>query len=217
MKQPIEEALAKGGRMSTPIRSALLAAVFLAALHLAEPSALQADEPVAPFGIGIGAFSYDDTLKLLKTRDWPFEEYEKKQFKTVAPDAAERGRNTFLRVSPRQLNGVKGLLIFFDPERRVQAVLVNLEPGLFDPTMAQLDDKYRLVRKKLQGESFTSDHPYVLYEKDDVYVELQMYSPHRVRLLYTKKFMWENYREFLQKDYEPFRSRQNREAWMKDL
>jgi hypothetical protein len=203
--------------MPTSVRFALFITALAAAACVFSPSPTRAAETVAPFGFGIGTFRYEETLARLNEKDWPFTEYEKKQFKTVDPASDQRGKNTFLRVTPRQMTGVKGLLMFFGPERELQAVLVNLEPSIVAATMAELDDKYRIVQKKLQGESYTSDHPYVLYEKDDVYIELQMYSPHRVRLLYTEKLMWENYREFLQKDYEPFRNRQNRETWMKDL
>jgi len=194
----------------------LTAALAAAVLFTAPASAGAAGTP-APFGFGMGTFSYEETLTALRAKDWSYIEYEKKQFKTVDPEAPQRGKNTFLRVTPSQMAGVKGLLMFFSAERVLQAMLVNLEPNLFAATMGELDDKYTLVRRKLQGESFSSDHPYVLYEQGDVYIELQMYSPHRVRLLYTEKYMWNNYREFLQKDYEPFRIRQDREGWMKDL
>jgi len=203
--------------MQSPFRWLIFAAGLAAAVYFAFPASIGAAEPVAPFGFGIGTFTYEETLRLLDAKDWSHTEYEKKHFKTVGPEASQRGKNTFLRVTPRQMAGVKGLLMFLNSDRMLQAMLVNLEPNLFAATMAELDDKYPLVKKKLQGESFSSDHPFVLYEQGDVYIELQMYSPHSVRILYTQKYMWENYREFLQKDYEPFRSRQNREGWMKDL
>ena len=180
-------------------------------------ASVSAAQSVAPFGFTIGAFSYEQTLNRLSELEWPFTEYEKKQFKTVPPNSARRGENTFLRVTPSRMEGIKGILIFFGPDQHLQALLINLEPHLFAATMADLDAKYRMVKKKFDGESFSSDHPYILYEKDGINIELQMFSPHRVRLLYTEKVMWENYREFLQKDYEPFRNKHHREAWMKDL
>ena len=195
----------------------LLVTAIATVLFASSAVPLQAAEPPTPFGFAVGVFNYEETLKLLADKRWPYMEYEKKQFKTVAPTSPQRGTNTFLRVTPRKMDGIKGILMFFGPKQTLQAVLINLEPQLFTAIMTDLDAKYTLVRKKLQGESYTSEHPYVLYEKGDVYIELQMYGPHRVRLLYTEKYMWANYREFLQKDYEPFRNRLDRETWMQDL
>ena len=146
--------------MASPFRWIMLSAALAAALFFTCPASAGAAEAAAPFGFGIGAFSYEETLALLRAKDWSDVEYEKKPFKTVAPEAPQRGQSTFLRATPSQMAGVKGLLMFFSAERALQAMLVNLEPNLFAATMAELDDKYPLVRKKLQRQSSTSDHPF---------------------------------------------------------
>lgn len=192
--------------------------LFVTGLALiSTPGPVWADETVAPFGFGIGTFSYDETLQHLGEKGWKFIEYEKKQFKQIDRASSGRGENTFLKIMDHNLSGVKSLLFFFGPQKTLRAILINLEPQLFAVTMADLDSKYRILQKKLDGEYYSSEYPHILYEKSDVTIELQMYSPHRVRLLYVESLVWENYRNFLQKVYEPHRNQENREAWMKDL
>jgi hypothetical protein len=83
--------------------------------------------------------------------------------------------------------------------------------------MNELDDKYDLVRKQLMGEDFTDNYTHVLWQKGDVYIELQRLGPHFVRLVYVEKAMYENYRTFLFKTYESFRRRSSKPDWMNDL
>jgi hypothetical protein len=184
---------------------------------LSAPGPAWADERVAPFGFGIGTFNYDETLQHLSEKGWKFVEYEKKQFKEIDRTSPRRGENTFLKIMDHNLSGVKSILLFFGPQSVLRAILINLEPQLFAVTMADLGSKYRIIQKNLDGEFYSSDYPHILYEKNDVTIELQMYSPHRVRLLYVESLVWEKYRNFLQKVYEPHRNQENRKAWMKDL
>jgi len=83
--------------------------------------------------------------------------------------------------------------------------------------MDDLDRKYALVRKPLQGESLSSEYPHALWEKGGVYVELQRLSPHYVRLVYVEKLLYENYKEFLVKTYESFRRALVKKDWMREL
>jgi hypothetical protein len=67
------------------------------------------------------------------------------------------------------------------------------------------------------GEDFTDNYTHVLWEKDNIYIELQKLSAHFVRLLYVEKTLYENYKDFLFKPYESFRRREIKPDWMKDL
>ena len=180
------------------------------------PEVLSADRP-NPFGFDIGETSYEESLKIINARGWKYLEYEKKQFKQIDEHNPSRGKNTFLVVTPKELSGTKGLRLFFSSKSILDAVIVILEPNMFEVVMDELDRKYNLVKKNLMGESFSENYTFVLWEKQNIYIELQKLSAHHVRLLYVEKLLFENYKDFLFKPYESFRRRQVRPEWMKDL
>ena len=74
-----------------------------------------------------------------------------------------------------------------------------------------------LVKENLMGEDFTDNYTHVLWEKYNIYIELQKLSAHFVRLLYVEKVLYENYKDFLIKPYERFRRREIKPDWMKEL
>jgi len=170
-----------------------------------------------PFGFQIGQTTYEACLAMLKQKKWTFQEYEKKQLKMIDPQSPQRGQNTFILASPREMKGLKGIRLFFSSQTTLDALIVNLAPDLFEIVMNELDDKYELVQKNLMGEDFTENYTHVLWQKGDTYIELQRLGPHFVRLVYVEKVMYENYKTFLFKTYESFRRKSIKPEWMDDL
>jgi hypothetical protein len=181
-----------------------------------DSSAIAAEKP-RPFGFEVGKATYNDCIKLFKTRNWIFQEYEKKQFKSIDETSPERGKNTFIITHFKDMKGARGIRLFFDNQSVLDAVIVTLEPSMFAVVIDELDSKYHLVKKNLMGENFTENYTYVLWEKANVYIELQKLSDHFVRLLYVEKLLYENYKDFLFKPYESFRRRETKPEWVKNL
>jgi hypothetical protein len=202
----------KGGKMRRIIICLLAAfcglVVYRAAVAGQNPS---------PFGFQIGRTTYEACLELLNEKKWTFQEYEKKQFKMIGAKSPERGKNTFIVASPKEMRGLKGIRLFFSGQSILDALIVNLEPNLFEIVMNELDGKYELVRKNLMGENFTDNYTHVLWQEGEIYIELQRLSSHFVRLVYVEKVLYENYRTFLFKTYESFRRKAIKPAWMDDL
>ena len=188
--------------------------VFLALCAMADAKSPGA---VGPFGFAIGKTSYEEALNVAQQRNWRYQEYEKKHFKPIGKKDAARGKNTFVKVTPRGVEGARSILIFFNGESTVDAVIIILDPKLFEDVYQQLDGKYKLVQKSLKGEYLSADYPYVLWKKDNVNIELQKASPYRTRLVYVEKAVYENYRDFLNKHYPRFRHTQEKRTWMDEL
>ena len=176
-----------------------------------------ANQNPSPFGFQIGRATYDTCLAMLKEKKWTFQEYDKKQFKMIDAESPDRGKNTFILAFPKDMEGLKGIRLFFSSQSTLDAVLVNLEPNLFEIVMNELDGKYDLVKKNLAGEDFTDNYTHVLWQKGEIYIELQRLSPHYVRLVYVEKVLYENYKTFWFKTYESFRRRSIKPDWMKNL
>jgi hypothetical protein len=115
------------------------------------------------------------------------------------------------------MQGARGIRLFFSSESMLDAVIVTLDPSMFAIVIDELDQKYDLVKKNLLGENFTENYTNVLWQKENIYIELQKLSEHFVRLLYVEKLLYENYKDFLFKPYESFRRREVKPEWMKDL
>ncbi len=176
-----------------------------------------AGEPPKPFGLTIGKTTYAQTLETLQQRKWNYQEYIKKQLKLIDKKDPSRGQNTFLSVTPKDTEGVKNIMIFFDGNSELEALIVGLDPKLFYVIWDELDKKYDFVSKNLEGDYFTSDYPRILWQKESVYIELQKLSSHRVRLVYVEKMLYENFKDFLQKTYEPYRRKKSKKDWMDNL
>jgi hypothetical protein len=170
-----------------------------------------------PFGLEVGKTTYEDCKKTLITQNWNYQEYEKKQFKLVDEKDPARGKNTFILATLKDMKGARGIRLFFSSQSILDAIIVTLDPDMFAVVMDELDGKYNLVKKNLMGEDFTENYTHVLWEKDNIYIELQKLSAHFVRLLYVEKVLYENYKDFLFKPYERFRRREIKPNWMKDL
>jgi hypothetical protein len=193
------------------------ALVFWFGLSLAGVATGFGDETASPFGLAIGKATYAEARAMLETRQWEFQEYEKKQFREIDPGEEGQGHNTFLKASPQEMAGVRSLLLFFSPEAVLDALIVVLDPSLFEVTMEDLDDKYELVKRDLTGEYFSTNAPHVLWQKGGTLIELQKNSPNRVRVVYVVKGLYENYKDFLNTTYESFRRQQSKLPWMKEL
>lgn len=176
-----------------------------------------AGEPPKPFGLTIGKTTYTQALETLEQRKWKYQEYTKKQLKPIDKEEPGRGKNTFLSVNPKDIEGVKNIMIFFDGNSTLDALIVDLDPKLFYVIWDELDKKYDFVSKHLEGDYFSSDYPRILWQKESVYIELQKVSTHHVRLVYVEKLLYENYKDFLQKTYEPYRRKKSKKDWMDDL
>ena len=188
--------------------------VFLALGSLA--GAETAGTP-GPFGFVIGKTSYEEALSAAQQRSWRYQEYEKKHFKPIGKKDPTRGKNTFVKATPKGMEGIRSILIFLSNESTLDAVIIILDPKIFEVVYGQLDGKYKLVEKSLKGEYLSTDYPYVLWQKDNVYIELQKPGPYRTRLLYVEKALYENYRDFLNKHYPRYRHTQEKRSWMDEL
>jgi hypothetical protein len=176
-----------------------------------------AGEPPKPFDLTIGKTTYGQTLETLEQRKWSYQEYQKKQLKLMDKKDPDRGKNTFLLVTPKDTEGVKNIMIFFDGNSALDALIVNLDPKLFYIIWDELDKKYDFVSKHLGGDYFSTDCPRILWQKENVYIELQKVSSHHVRLVYVEKLLYENYKDFLQKIYEPYHRKKSKKVWMDNL
>ena len=176
-----------------------------------------AGETPKPFGLTIGKTTYAQALETLQQRKWQYQEYEKKELKLIDQKDPGRGKNTFLSVNPKDTEGVNNMMIFFNGNSVLDALIVVLDPKLFYVIWDELDKKYDFVSKHLEGDYFSSDYPRILWQKENVYIELQKVSAHHVRLVYVEKLLYENYKDFLQKTYEPYRRKKSKKGWMDDL
>ncbi len=177
----------------------------------------ESKESAKPFGFTIGKTSYEEALDIAQARQWRYQEYEKRHFKPIGRKDLIRGKNTFVKATPKGMEGIRSILIFFNGESTVEAVIIILDPKLFDVVFQEIDGKYKLVEKSLKGEYLSTDYPYALWQKDNVLIELQKPSPYRTRLLYVEKVLYENYREFLNKHYPRYRHTQEKRGWMDEL
>ena len=190
--------------------------VVLTVTLLLYSTAFTADRP-KPFGLEVGKSTYEDCINILKARNWNHQEYEKKQFKEIDEKDPARGKNTFILAKLKDMKGARGIRLFFNNQSLLDAIIITLDPNMFVAVMDEMDNKYDLVKKNLMGEDFTDNYTHVLWEKDNVYIELQKLSAHFVRLLYVEKVLYENYKDFLFKPYERFRRQEIKPDWMKDL
>ncbi|MFC1858881.1 hypothetical protein ACFL9U_12775 [Thermodesulfobacteriota bacterium] len=174
-------------------------------------------ETPIPFGFQIAKTSYTEALSILKSKEWDFREYTKKHFKEVDKKSPDKGKNTFLMVKTKKLEGINGIRLFFDKESSLDAIIIVMDPKMFPAVMDELNKKYKLVKKNLLGVDYSSDYTHVLWEIDTFYIELQRLSAHNVRLVYVTKLLYENYKDFMHKSYENFRIRSKKEDWMKEL
>jgi len=195
--------------------SILLAHVMILSIILGVTA--YAGEPPKPFDLTIGKTTYAQAIETLQQRKWNYQEYIKKQLKMIDKKDPACGKNTFLFVNPKDIEGVKNIMIFFDGNSALDALIVYLDPKLFYIIWDELDKKYDFVSKNLEGDYFSSDYPRILWQKENVYIELQKVSSHNVRLVYVEKLFYENYKDFLQKTYEPYRRKQSKKGWMDDL
>jgi hypothetical protein len=170
-----------------------------------------------PFNLIVGKSSYEDTVKEAKSRNWQYQEYEKKHFKPIGRKDPARGKNTFIKTIPKRLEGIRSIFLFFSVDSTLDALMVVLDPKLSDVVVQELDNKYQLVEKSLKGEKLSAPYPYALWQKGNVYIELQKPSAYRVRLLYVEKAVYPNYREFLNKSYPRYRHKELRHGWMDEL
>jgi len=192
----------------------VVSVVFLALCSLAGAKSIGTP---GPFGLVIGKTSYEEALNAAQQRNWRCQEYEKRHFKPIGKKDPARGKNTFVKATPKGMEGIKSILIFFNGESTLDAVIIILDPKLFDAVFQQLDGKYKLVENSLKGEYLSADYPYALWQKDNVYIELQKASPYRTRVVYVEKSVYENYRDFLNKHYPRFRHTQEKRDWMDEL
>ena len=190
--------------------------VVLTVTLLLYSTAFTADRP-KPFGLEVGKSTYEDCINILKARNWNYQEYEKRQFKEIDEKDPARGKNTFILAKLKDMKGARGIRLFFNNQSLLDAIIITLDPNMFVAVMDEMDNKYDLVKKNLMGEDFTDNYTHVLWEKDNVYIELQKLSAHFVRLLYVEKVLYENYKDFLFKPYERFRRQEIKPDWMKDL
>jgi hypothetical protein len=177
----------------------------------------ESKESAKPFGFTIDKTSYEEALGIIQARKWRYQEYEKKQFREIDKKDPLRGKNTFLKVLPGDLEGVRSIFVFLDNKSTLEAIMVVIEPKMFDGVLRVLDSKYSQVERNLSGEKLDESYPYVLWEKGTDYIELQKVSAHRVRVLYVNKAVYANYRDFLNISYERYRGKLEKKDWMNEL
>ena len=193
--------------------------VFLSFAMVGHSSLASAEskESAKPFGFTIDKTSYEEALGIVQARKWRYQEYEKKQFKEIDKKDPLRGKNTFLKVLPGDLEGVRSIFVFFDNKSTLEAIMVVIDPKMFDGVLRVLDSKYSQVERNLSGEKLDESYPYVLWEKGTDYIELQKVSAHRVRVLYVNKAVYANYRDFLNTSYERYVGKLEKKDWMNEL
>jgi len=188
-----------------------------AMVGLSSLASAESKESAKPFGFTIDKTSYEEALGIVQARKWRHQEYEKKQFKEIDKKDPLRGKNTFLKALPGDLEGVRSIFVFFDNKSTVEAMMVVIEPKMFDGVLRVLDSKYTQVERNLSGEKLDESYPYVLWEKGTDYIELQKVSAHRVRVLYVNKAVYANYRDFLNTSYERYYGKLEKKDWMNEL
>jgi len=198
------------------MKKTIMGITVLTVIIIFSSTAFAAESP-NPFGLRVGKATYDDCIKNLKARNWTYQEYEKKQFKLIDEKDPARGKNTFILAKLKDMQGARGIRLFFSSRSILDAIIITLDPSLFAVVMEELDGKYDLVKKNLMGEDYTDNYTYVLWEKNNIYIELQKLGAHFVRLLYVEKTLYENYKDFLFKPYERFRRQEMKPDWMKNL
>ena len=198
------------------MKKAIIWFAVLTVILIFNATAFAAERP-KPFGLEVGSSAYEECVKILKERNWKYQEYEKKQFKIIDEKDPARGKNTFILAKLKDMKGARGIRLFFSNKSVMDAIIITLEPNMFVAVMDEMDKKYDLVKKNLMGEDFTDNYTHVLWEKDDIYIELQRLNAHFVRLLYVEKLLYENYKDFLFKPYEGFRRQGMKAEWMKEL
>jgi hypothetical protein len=174
-------------------------------------------ESAKPFGFAIDKTSYEEALRIVEARKWRYGEYEKKQFREIDRESPLRGKNTFLKALPGDLEGVKSIFIFLGNESTVEAVMVVIDPKLFDSVLSVLDSKYSKVERSLSGEKLAEPYAYATWERGSDYIELQKLSVFRVRVLYVNKAVYANYRDFLSSSYERYHGKLEKKDWMNEL
>ena len=177
----------------------------------------ESKESAKPFGFTIDKTSYEEALGIIQARKWRYQEHEKKQFREIDKKDPLRGKNTFLKVLPGDLEGVRSIFVFFDNKSTLEAFMVVIGPKMFDGVLRVLDSKYSQVERSLSGEKLAEPYPYVLWEKGSDYIELQKVSAFRVRVLYVNKAVYANYRDFLSTSYERYRGKFEKKDWMNEL
>ena len=98
----------------------------------------ESQEPARPFGFAIGKTTYEEALGIAEAHKWKCQEYEKKQFKEIDRKSPLRGKNTFVKVVPEDLDGVRSLFIFFGAESTIDALMIVIDPKLFDSVLQEL-------------------------------------------------------------------------------
>jgi hypothetical protein len=199
------------------MRKFVVVLLSFALVGLSSLASAESKESAKPFGFTIDKTSYEEALRIVQARKWRYQEYEKKQFKEIDKKDPLRGRNTFLKALPGDLEGVKSLFTFFGNESTVEALMVVIDPKLFDSVLHVLDSKYRKVERSLSGEKLAEPYPYATWEKGSDYIELQKMSAFRVRVLYVNKAVYANYRDFLTTSYERYSGKLVKKDWMNEL
>ena len=119
-------------------------------------------------GLFVGKTSYEEVLNTAQKRNWRYQEYEKRHFKPIGKKDPTRGKNTFVRATPKGMEGIRSILIFLSNESTLDAVIIILAPTLFEAVFQELDGKYQLVERSLKGEYLSTDYPYALCKKDSL-------------------------------------------------
>lgn len=198
------------------MKKLLIALFFFSALLVSLNSAISADPP-KPFGLVLDQATYEDVLNQFEQRSWHYDEFERKGYAPVKKNSSRAGRNTFLRVKPREMEGLRILHLFFNDNKKLEAVLAGLEPQVLPDVKIELNRKYELVKDSLMNEDSSVSYAYVLWQQASFYIELQKLSPYNVRVMYVHKTYYENYREVFHKTFGTFRPQKKMVPWLNEL
>ena len=78
---------------------------------LCTSSAAEKEKTPSPFGFVVDKTTYQDALDILASKNWAYREFEKKQFKEIGKQSAEKGKNTFLVVKLKKRRRIEHFLI----------------------------------------------------------------------------------------------------------
>ena len=103
------------------------------------PMSANSAETPNPFGFKIAKTSYPEALSILQSKDWDFREYTKKDFKEIGKTSPDKGKNTFLMVKTKKLEGINGIRLFFNDASTLDAIIIVMDPKMFPPVMDVLN------------------------------------------------------------------------------
>lgn len=114
---------------------------ILTVVSILDFTAFAAERP-KPFGLEVSTSTYEECIKILKERNWDYQEYETKQFKIIDEKNPARGKNTFILAQVKDMKGARGIRLFFSSKSILDAIIITFEPNMFVAVMDEMGREY---------------------------------------------------------------------------